>query len=157
MIHLVDRTTRHLMPVAHPSRAVPASVEPLLGRLQAALAAYRALEAPPGVVAELRRGALSDVAWLERLRARIAHEAAYRAGEIDRDALVRAVESPAAPEDARGAAALLLRWLGLDADERARLAEVRAGTASPRMRVALDAALGGDEVAAASAARRLRG
>jgi hypothetical protein len=64
--------------------------------------------------------------------------------------LWRVVEDPRASEDARAAAALLLRK-SLDAPGKARVRVAAEATASPKLRVALEASISDDDAAALAA------
>jgi hypothetical protein len=73
-----------------------------------------------------------------RLR-NLAESADYRAAPPARDVLWRVVVDPAAPAPTRARAAVALSS-SLDPNERVRLRVVAEGTASPKLRVAIDAA-----------------
>jgi hypothetical protein len=74
--------------------------------------------------------------WLEYLKKLRAGEGGYRAAAVRDDDLWRVVEDPGAPEEARAAAAVLLRQTD-GAKPRLRIAA--DAVASPRLRVALEA------------------
>jgi hypothetical protein len=125
--------------------------EALLRRIEAALAAFRAGASGPDVSALVRRGTRTSREWLEALgRLRSSDEGGYRDTIVRDEDLFRIVEDPSAPEDARAGAATALRR-SLDAEGRARVRVAASTTASPGLRVVLDAAAGEDDAALAAA------
>lgn len=94
------------------------------------------------VAALVGRGSRGRGEWLAALR-RLRDVTNYREAVVRDEDLWAVVEDPAAPEDARAGAAIALRaGKGLDADGKARIRVAAEATASPRLRVALDAASG---------------
>lgn len=87
--------------------------------------------------------------WLEALARLAAGEGSYREAAVRLEDLLALVEDPRAPEDARAGAALVVQKKG-DDEARARVRVAAEATASPKLRVALDA-MGKDD---AEAARR---
>jgi hypothetical protein len=75
--------------------------------------------------------------WLEALHRLKNDEGTYREIAVREDDLWRLLEDPAAPEDARAGAALVLRR-SLDDSGKARIRVAARTTASPRLRVALE-------------------
>jgi hypothetical protein len=85
----------------------------------------------------LRRGSEGDPEWrarIDALRVRVA----YRTADLDRARLWRVAEDVAADPSARVAACSLLGHV-VEPQERASLASMRANTAHPSLRVALEA------------------
>lgn len=115
-------------------------------RLRSAWQAYRALRNEPcEVAATLGLAGRSGPEWRQAV-ARAGREPGYREGSIREEDLWRAVEDARVPQDVRAAAAAVL-GRALDDDGRARIRVVSDATASPRLRVALDAAALGREEA----------
>ncbi|MGO9834589.1 MAG: hypothetical protein ACLP1X_10260 [Polyangiaceae bacterium] len=103
---------------------------------------------------QLRRGGPDVREWLARLRALARRREPYRAVGATADFLWRLLDDPSAGESERAAAAVML---GSEAsgEERARLRDVAARVASPRVRVAMEKVASGaedDDLAAAMAA-----
>lgn len=120
--------------------AVPARErEGVTSRIDAALRGYRERRGEVAAVAPLvARGGEAPGEWLARL-ARLARGdgRAYRTGPLPAEHLLRVVEDVAAPATARaGAAVVLARLRDREAMTRVRVAA--QGSASPRLRVALE-------------------
>jgi hypothetical protein len=111
----------------------------LVERVEDALAAYRArTEEPP--LASLQRGGRSALGWVKDLRALAETSGGgYRAATLPSDELWSVALDPAASEELRIGAGLALRP-GLDEAGKARLRAAAAASASPRIRVVLEAA-----------------
>jgi hypothetical protein len=110
----------------------------IVARVREAFDVYRAAApmAPAAAVALVSRGEREVSAWLDDLRGMRAE--GYRTASVRDDDLWRVLEDPSAAGDARAGAALLLRSR-LDDAGRARIRIASAATASPKLRVALDA------------------
>jgi len=115
----------------------------MLARIQAAHRAY--LEAGPraDVSALLARGARSAREWRSALDA-LSGDRGYREASVRPEDLLGVLEDPRAPEDVRAAAAAVLVRKSDDATK-ARIRVVADATASPKLRVVLDAAARGAE------------
>lgn len=112
-------------------------VRALLARIEQGLEAHRTL-GRADEEAFLARGARDVSTWLADMRALGRGEGGgYRANAIPRERLWAVVENAAADASAREGAALALST-SLDDEERARLRVLALGTASPRVRVALE-------------------
>jgi hypothetical protein len=103
-------------------------------RVREALEIHHARDARP-LAAMVARGGRDASAWLDHLRGM--RDGRYRERAYETEDLWAVVEDPAAPEDARAAAAALLR-ASLDAAGRDRIRVASAAAASPRLRVALE-------------------
>lgn len=103
----------------------------------------------------LERGARSAASWVAELRALAAGAGAgYRAPELPEDRLVAVLESPAAQAEQRAACAVVLAAAGVrGAADRVRAAA--EAIASPSLRAAVVAAVGGDDAALEEALDRL--
>lgn len=109
------------------------------------------------VLAALARGDAGWAAWRERLAGLLAGpQPGFRREAVDRDALVRIVEDPGGPPEARVGAAYALAQADLSGEPRLRIAV--EGCAEPQLRAALEQALEGELDAAAleEAERRRR-
>lgn len=104
-------------------------------RIQEAVSAHRARIGPRELAAQLMPRANHDT-WLGDLKKLRDGEGGYRAAAVREEDLWRVVEDPGAPEEARAAAAVLLR--GTDG-AKPRLRIAADAVASPRLRVALEA------------------
>ena len=113
----------------------------VLARIAEAHAAFRARGPAADVSSLVGRGTRSREEWRAALAKLRAAEGGYREAVVRDDDLWRVVEDPSAPEDARGGAAMLLRR-SLDDAGKARVRVAAEATASPKLRVALDAAAG---------------
>lgn len=122
----------------------------ILARIHEALQSHRASRSGADVTAMVARGGRSLEEWKKALAALEAGDAGYRQAAVREEDLWRVVEDPRAGEDARAAAALVLRR-GLDEPGKARVRVAAEATASPRLRVALEAATAEDEAAALEA------
>lgn len=111
----------------------------ILARMNEALAAFRSRGPGADVSALVGKGTRTREEWLAALAKLRATEGGYRDAVVRDEDLFRVVEDPAAPEDARAGAALLLRR-SLDDAGKARVRVAADATASPRLRVVLDAA-----------------
>jgi hypothetical protein len=96
----------------------------------------------PDAAALVGCGARTYDAWIEALR-ELSRDGHYRAAALPPEELWRVLEDPAAETSARAGAAMALRE-SLDAEGRARLRVAGAASASPRVRVALDAIASSD-------------
>ncbi len=110
-----------------------------IGDIEDALTAYRERQGEAPQV-DVGRGQDSRRQWLERLRALASPEHRYREAPPNRAELLSAAADPRAEPTARAGAAALLH-ADLAQDERARLRIAADETASPRLRIALEAAL----------------
>jgi hypothetical protein len=118
----------------------------LAARIEEAMQAHRAGTAAPEAL--LHRGDRDHAAWVRALRSTVelaTHRRAVPTGEQ----LWRIIEDPAGESLTRAAAAVALGGqLGgsqLGEKERARLVRIAGSTAAPRLRVALDALLEGED------------
>lgn len=110
----------------------------MLERIDAGLSRHRAL-APAEDEALLTRGDRDLDAWIHEMNALGAADAhGYRTIAIPRERLWALLENPGADPSARQGAALALR-ARLDEDERERLVAIAQKTASPGLRVSIDA------------------
>jgi len=109
----------------------------LLARIEAGIAAHRASGPADDEEALLARGRRTYVAWLEDLRT-LARAEGYRSVALPRERLWRLLENPAAEPSAREGAAIALRFAATET-ERERISSVATKSASPRLRVTLDA------------------
>jgi hypothetical protein len=112
-------------------------------RIAEASAAH-ASGAPVDPSALLLRGGRPADQWLAALRGLGLGDVDYRRAAPDRDQLLRIAEDPARPEEERAAAAVAVGTSLRDGDAD-RLRRVAAASASPKLRVAVDAALGDDD------------
>jgi hypothetical protein len=126
--------------------------EAIVARIQDALEARRTGMPALDLAALVGRRGRAPSAWLAALRQLRTGEGGYREGAVRDDDLWRAVEDPTAAEDVRAGAAAALRCSrSLDEVARQRVRVAAEATASPKLRVALDAATGDSEEALASA------
>jgi len=124
--------------LTHRSDAEAARRSTILERIEAGLEHHRALE-PAEDEALLTRGERDLEAWLQEMSMLGTADAyGYRTIAIPRERLWAVLENPGADPSARQGAALALR-ARLDDDERERLVSIGQKTASPRLRVAIDA------------------
>lgn len=114
----------------------------VLARMLEAWAAFKNRSPVADVSALVARGSRTRSAWLDALRKLRGADGGYRAAVVRDEDLWRLIEDPTAPEDARAGAALVLRE-GLDDEGKSRVRVVAESTASPKLRVALDAAASG--------------
>ncbi len=120
------------------SEGAPQHRDAVLARIREALETFRAHGAAVDVSALVRRGSRSHTEWLDALRKLSGGEGGYREAAVREEDLWRVVEDPAAPADARAGAAMVLK-ASLDDAGRARVRVAAEATASPKLRVALDA------------------
>jgi hypothetical protein len=111
----------------------------VLARIKEAREAFAAHGAGADVSALVARGTRPLTEWIESLKRLSKREGGYRDAVVREEDLWRLVEDPAAPEDARAGAALLLRQ-NLDEPGKARVRVAAEATVSPKLRVAFDAA-----------------
>jgi hypothetical protein len=116
----------------------------LVERIEDACSAYRADNDEPPLAA-LVRGGRSALGWVKDLRALgNASGSGYRAATLPSDALWRVALDPTASAEMRIGAGLALRG-GLDEEGRTKLREAAEASASPKVRVVLEAAADGVE------------
>jgi hypothetical protein len=122
--------------------------------IEGARAAFRSRTGTTTLTAMLERGGRTADEWLAHLRDVASRRGAYRESSLRDGDLVELAADPAAPEDARAAAALLLRSGATDDGEaaRERIRVAASATASPRLRVALEAAADADDASAVEGA-----
>lgn len=131
-----DRTVE--IRLTHRADAETARRTAMLGRLEEGINTHRAL-APAEDEALLARGERAVEAWIRDVSALGAADAfGYRAIAIPRERLWAVLENPSADPSARQGAAIALRDR-LDEEERERLMAVAQKSASPRLRIAIDA------------------
>jgi hypothetical protein len=123
----------------------------VLARIHEALIAFRGRGPTADVSAIVGKGTRTRSEWLAALEKLRAAEGGYRDAVVRDEDLWRVVEDPAAPEDARAGAAMLLRR-SLDEAGKARVRVAAEATASPRLRVVLDTAASEKDDAALAAA-----
>ncbi len=104
--------------------------------------------ATPADLGLLGRGELAVPAWIAALRELGGHDETFRKVGLGVDVLLRAVEDVTASPVIRAAAAVALRP-HLDAPRRLRVEAVASASATPKLRVALEAAMADDEDAIA--------
>jgi hypothetical protein len=126
----------------------------IVERIREALDSARR-EEPASAIAMLERGGRALPEWLGALRSIGAGaNVDLRTAPVSPETLWRIVEDPRAPQRARASAAVAL-GAQLDAASRARLRVTAAATAAPKLRIALDAAVDGDDEAVADALAEL--
>jgi hypothetical protein len=116
-------------------------------RIHEALYAFRESAAVAEITGLLRRGERPVPAWVALLRQLRAKEGGYRDVAVRADDLWHVLEDPSAP----AGAAFILRH-GLDNPGKARVRVAAEATASPKLRVALEAAFGTEDEAEAEEA-----
>jgi hypothetical protein len=116
----------------------------VLARLLEAWSSHRERGPTADVAALVARGTRNPVEWRRALEQLASADPGYREPALRDEDLWRVVEDPRAREDARAAAAVLLRSR-LDDGGRARVRIAAEASASPRLRVALDAAAAGSD------------
>ena len=121
----------------------------VLSRIRAALEHGRSLPHSTEARDLLARAGRSTAEWLAALREQRGQTRDYRASAVPTDELWRVLEDPAAPADARAAAAFVLHG-----GDKIRLQNAAKTTASPRLRFALEAAAEDDEAELDSALAR---
>jgi hypothetical protein len=125
--------------IKHVAKQQAVLLNAVLLRAREALEAHRATVGPRALAETLRRADRKKDEWLDALRKLRDGDAAYRTSAVRNDDLWRVVEDPGAPEDARAAAAFVLRRPGdRDAEATTRLRVALEPVASPRLRVALE-------------------
>ena len=110
-------------------------------RIAEARAAFYERAPAADVAALVRKGTRTRGEWLAALGKLRDAQGGYRDAVMRDDDLWRLVEDPSASADARGGAAMVLRR-SLDEEGKARVRVAAEATASPRLRIALDAAAG---------------
>jgi len=114
----------------------------MVDRLGAAIDEHLAASRVQEAVAQLPEPGKDGAGWLRELEAvQVGVEGGYRRAVVDDEVLWRVVEDASLDEKTRAGAAVVLRKL-LGDEGRARLRVVAEATASPRLRVALEAASG---------------
>jgi hypothetical protein len=108
------------------------------------------------VTTRLARSDRDASTWLYALQQIQTDATSFREAPVSRERLWRLLEDASQPADVRGAAAIALR-ANLDEPERARLRVMTASCASPRLRVAFEAAQGEDDARLAKARGGLEG
>ena len=121
----------------------------MVDRLGAAIDEHVAASRVQEAVAQLPAPGRDGAGWLRELDAvQVGVEGGYRRAVVSDEALWRVVEDASVDEKTRAGAAVALRKV-LDGEGLARLRVVAEATASPRLRVALEAASGNEEGAIA--------
>ncbi len=111
----------------------------LFERIQQRLAELRALEGPGNAGVLVARGGRSVEEWIHALQALGGGDGGgYRAPAVPDGELWRILEDPGSDASARAGAAVALR-AGLDDEGRSRLRIAAGGSASPKVRIALQA------------------
>lgn len=111
----------------------------ILARIVEARRLFREGGAALDAAALVGRQGRSRADWLQALARVAGGEGGYREAAVRLENLVALVEDPRAPADARAGAAAVLHAKG-DDEARARVRVAAEATASPKLRVALDAA-----------------
>lgn len=126
-------------PIGYIAKQDAVALDSFLFRAREALAAHRATIGPRELAETLRRADREKDEWVDALRRLRDGDAAYRSAPIRDEELWRVVEDPGAPEDARAAAAFVLRRPGqTDASATTRLRVAAQAVAAPRLRIALE-------------------
>lgn len=114
----------------------------LVARIREAQLVYQSRGPIVDVAALVGRGDRPRSEWVEALM-KLRDQAGYREAVVRDEDLWRLVEDPAAPEDARAGAVMALRSGkgGLGEEGKARVRVAADATASPKLRVVLDAAV----------------
>jgi len=128
-----------------------ASRDALLVHFRAALRAARATQPMGSLTRRIARGGRPREAWLADIASLRNGAPQYRESAVREEDLWEIVESSSAPEDARAAAALLLRGAEDDAPARVRLRVASEAIVSKKLRIAIEAAAGSDDAAAEEA------
>jgi hypothetical protein len=127
----------------------------MVDRLGTAIEEHVAASRVQEAVAQLPAPAQDGAGWLRELDAvQVGVEGSYRRAVVSDDALWRVVEDASLDEKTRAGAAVALRKM-LDDEGRQRLRVVAEATASPRLRVAFEAASGSEEEAIAQSLEEL--
>jgi hypothetical protein len=111
----------------------------VLARMTEASRAFHARTPAADVTALVGRGSRTREEWFDSLAKLGASDGGYRDAVVREDDLWRVVEDPAAPEDARAGAMVVLRPK-LDDAGKQRVRIAAEATASPRLRVVLERA-----------------
>ncbi|MEO8799515.1 MAG: hypothetical protein ABI551_16605, partial [Polyangiaceae bacterium] len=129
----------------------------VLDRVEAALNAFHG-RSPIDLPNELARGQRSAKEWISALRTlgSGAGDLTYRVATIEPERLFAVVESPTEPPVVRAAAAVALAKTAT-MEQRVRLKNSTKTVVEPRLRVALEAAIGEDEEALEGALHALEG
>lgn len=148
-LHLAPRDPRQrrLAPWVRQKR------DAMLARIHEALEAHRSGASAADVAALVGRGSRSRSEWIEAI-GKLREGSGYRTAVVRDEDLWSVVEDPAAPEDARAGAAIALRT-SLDEAGKERVRVAAEATASPKLRIALDAAAGDSDEVARSALHEL--
>jgi hypothetical protein len=126
----------------------------LLGWLRDELSAFRARAHAVDLTGALARGERPTEEWVRDARRLLDPTTAYRSAAITRDVLLQVAEDASAEETSRVGAAVALRDV-MDDEDRRRVVAAAATSVSPRIRVALDAAVTADDDAAVVRALRV--
>jgi len=118
--------------------------EELYAEISDAMEAWRSNGSSVNAAARVARGTRTTEEWAALLRGIRGQDRDYRSGDLRDEDLWLVLESAAHPEEARAAAAVILRERGDDAKKRIRIAA--DASASPRLRVALTSASESAEV-----------
>jgi len=138
LFRLADGDRYEIMTTTSSRSVVLEQHEALVERIEDAVSAYHAANAEPPLEA-LRRGGRSALGWIKDLRALSETSGAgYRAATLPSEALWDLALDAAAVEELRIGAGLALRH-GLDEEGRTKLRAAAAASASPPVRVALEA------------------
>lgn len=127
------------------------SRDALLVHLRAALRAAGATDQSGSLARRIGRRGRPREAWLADIASLRDGDSSYRETALRDADLWDIVESASAPEDARAAAALLLRSTEDGAAARARLRVAADAVVSKKLRIAIEAAAGSDDAAAEEA------
>ncbi len=117
----------------------------VLARMSEAWRAFHARTPAADVTALMGRGSRTREEWFDSLAKLGASDGGYRDAVIREEDLWRVVEDPAAPEDARAGAMVVLRPK-LDDAGKQRVRIAAEATASPRLRVVLERATSDDDL-----------
>jgi hypothetical protein len=118
----------------------------IVARVSETLTAYQARTGGADVATLIARGTRTKEEWVGALRKLARDDGGYRDAAVREEDLLRVLEDPGAPEDARAGAALVLKSRAKgELKERVRVAA--EATASPKLRVVLDAAANEDDAA----------
>lgn len=111
----------------------------VLARMKEAWELFRQRGPAADMAALVGRGTRTHEEWFDALGKMAGADAGYRDAVVREDDLWRVVEDPAAPEDARAGATMVLRSK-LDDAGKQRLRVAAEATASPKLRVVLETA-----------------
>jgi hypothetical protein len=135
-LELVDDSTLEIR-LSHRADADEQRRTAMVRRIREGVEAHRAL-GPAEDEAVLARGSRRHDAWIRDMSTLGIADAGYRSIAIPRERLWAVLENPAADPSAREGAALALH-ARLDDEERERLLAISQKSASPRLRIAIDA------------------